>query len=134
MLINIFPQIPDFNPEPVPGGYRTADCQYPYDFAIIAVCIEIFFTRQIIQIVYKIIPLKPEETKSREDRIWSIWTQFSRVPTGVALHQAQLEISRMGRIAADNLQNAVDCFFREGSGPGTAGEGLRRNRQRPQPS
>ena len=111
VLINIFPQIPDFIQSLSPADIGRQIANTHTIFAIIAVCIEIFFTRQIIQIVYKIIPLKPEETKSREDRSLVYMTQFSRVPTGVALHQAQLEISRMGRIAADNLQNAVDCFF-----------------------
>ena len=111
VLINIFPQIPDFIQSLSPADIGRQIANTHTIFAIIAVCIEIFFTRQIIQIVYKIIPLKPEETKSREDRNLVYMTQFSRVPTGVALHQAQLEISRMGRIAADNLQNAVDCFF-----------------------
>lgn len=111
ILINVFPQILTFiqNLSPNDVGRQLANTHTI--FAIIAVCIEIFFTKQIIKLVYKIIPLKPEETKAQEDRNLIYMTQFSKVPTGVALHQAQLEISRMGKIAAENLEDAIDCFF-----------------------
>ncbi len=110
-LINIFPQILDFIQSLSPNDIGRQIANTHTIFAIIAVCIEIFFTRQIIQLVYKIIPLKPEETKAQEERTLIYMTQFSKVPTVVALHQAQLEITRMGRIAADNLQDAINCFF-----------------------
>ena len=111
VLINVFPQILDFiqNISPNDLGRQVANTHT--FFAIIAVCIEIFFTKQIIKLVYKIIPMKPEETRSKEDRNLIYMTQFSKVPTSVALHQAQLEISRMGRIAAKNLEDSIDCFF-----------------------
>ena len=112
VLINVFPQILTFiqNLSPNDPGRQVANTHTI--FAIIAVCIELFFTKQIIAIVYKIIPLKPEETRATEDRSLVYMTQFSQVPTGVALHQAQLEISRMGNIAAENLETSVDCFFK----------------------
>lgn len=117
VLINVFPQILNAIQSLSPNDIGRQIANTHTIFAIIAVCIEIFFTRQIIQLVYRIIPLKPEETRAQEDRSLIYMTQFSRVPTGIALHQAQLEISRMGRIAADNLQDAVNCFFqRDASG------------------
>lgn len=111
VLINVFPQILTFiqNLSPNDPGRQIANTHTI--FAIIAIVIELFFTKQIIQIVYKIIPLKPEETKAQEGRSLIYMTQFSKVPTSVALHQAHLEISRMGKIAADNLENAINCFF-----------------------
>lgn len=111
VLINIFPQILDFIQSLSPNDIGRQIANTHTIFAIIAVCIEIFFTRQIIQLVYKIIPLKPEETKAQEERTLIYMTQISRVPAIVALHQAQLEIARMGRIAAENLQDAIECFF-----------------------
>ena len=37
--------------------------------------------------------------------------QITKVPPTVALHQAQLEITRMGHIAEENLRCALDGFF-----------------------
>lgn len=37
--------------------------------------------------------------------------QLNNIPVSVALHQTQREICRMGRIAANNLNNAIKCFF-----------------------
>ncbi len=80
-------------------------------FAITAVLIEIFFTKQIIKLTYKLIPLSSEETKAKEDRALMYMTKNTKIPTIVVLRQAQMEITRLGNIAADNLQDALDCFF-----------------------
>lgn len=111
VLINVFPQFLRFiqNLSPYDPGRQIANTHTI--FAILAVVIEIFFTKHIIRLVYRIIPLKPEETRAMEDRNLLYMTQYEQIPTGVALHQAQLEISRMGRISFDNFRNAMDCFF-----------------------
>ncbi|MEI3340650.1 MAG: Na/Pi cotransporter family protein [Eubacterium sp.] len=110
-IINIFPMFLDFIQGLSPNDIGRQIANTHSIFAIIAVVIEVFFTKQIIKLSYKIIPLKPEETRAQEDRSLIFMNQISNIPSGVALHQAQLEISRMGKIAADNLKCSLDCFF-----------------------
>ncbi|QFJ53882.1 Na/Pi cotransporter family protein [Pseudobutyrivibrio xylanivorans] len=80
-------------------------------FAIIAVCIIFPFTDWIIKLTYMFIPELPEETRAAEDRKLVFMSQVSNVPANMAIHQAQLEAARMGAIAAENFEKAIDCFF-----------------------
>ena len=80
-------------------------------FAIIAVCIIFPFTDYIIKLTYMFIPKLPEETRAAEDRQLVFMTQVNNVPPNMAIHQAQLEAARMGAIAAENFEKAIDCFF-----------------------
>ena len=80
-------------------------------FAILAVCIIFPFTDWIIKLTYMFIPELPEETRAAEDRKLVFMTQMGNVPPNMAIHQAQLEAARMGAIAAENYEKAIDCFF-----------------------
>ncbi len=112
VIINVFPRILLWIQALSPNDIGRQIANTHTIFAIIAVVIEFFFTKQIIALTYKIIPKKPEETQTEEDRSLVYMTGTSHsVPTSVVLRQAQLEITRMGRIAADNLRDALSCFF-----------------------
>ncbi len=111
ILINVFPQFLTFIQSLSPNDVGRQIANTHTIFAILAVVIELFFTKQIIALTYKLIPLKPEETKTQEDRSLVYLTPINKIPTIVVLRQAQLEITRMGRIAADNLQDSISCFF-----------------------
>ncbi len=80
-------------------------------FAILAVCVIFPFTDWIIRLTYAFIPELPEETRAAEDRQLVFMTQVNNVPPNMAIHQAQLEAARMGAIAAENFEHAIDCFF-----------------------
>lgn len=80
-------------------------------FAFIAVLIIFPFTDYIIKLTYMFIPELPEETRAAEDRQLVFMTQVNNVPPNMAIHQAQLEAARMGAIAAENFEKAIDCFF-----------------------
>lgn len=80
-------------------------------FAIIAVILMLPFTDNIIKLTYRLIPEKADESRASEDRRLIYMNQMSNVPANMAIHQAQLETARMGRIAAENLEKAIDCFF-----------------------
>ncbi len=80
-------------------------------FAIIAVICIFPFTDYIIKLTYMFIPELPEETRAAEDRQLVFMTQVNNVPPNMAIHQAQLEAARMGAIAAENFEHAIDCFF-----------------------
>ena len=79
-------------------------------FALLTVIILLPFTTYIVRLSQKIIREKPEETQKLKDR-QLVYMQDGNIPPAVALHQAQLEITRMGRFAAQNLRTAIDCFF-----------------------
>ena len=80
-------------------------------FAIVAVLIIFPFTDYIIKLTYMFIPELPEETRAAEDRKLVFMTQVGNIPPNMAIHQAQLEAARMGAIAAENFEKAIDCFF-----------------------
>ena len=80
-------------------------------FAILAVVVLFPFTDYIIKLTYMFIPELPEETRAAEDRQLIFMTQVNNVPPNMAIHQAQLEAARMGAIAAENFEHAIDCFF-----------------------
>lgn len=110
-LINIFPiiltGIQSLSPNDI--GRQLANTHTI--FAIIAVLVELPFTGKLIWLAEKIVPVLPEENQQMEDRSLVYMTQLTKVPAPVALRQTQREITRMGHIAADNLQRALDCFF-----------------------
>ncbi len=112
VIINVFPRLLVWIQALSPYDIGRQIANTHTIFAIIAVVIEFFFTKQIIALTYKIIPKKPEETQTEEDRALVYMDQTSKtIPASIVLTQAQLEITRMGRIAADNLQEALSCFF-----------------------
>jgi len=80
-------------------------------FALIAVVCIFPITDYIIKLTYAFIPELPEETRAAEDRQLVFMTQVNNVPPNMAIHQAQLEAARMGAIAAENFEKAIDCFF-----------------------
>ena len=80
-------------------------------FAILAVLIEFPFAGKICTLSEKIIPLLPSENKKIADRKLMYMTQTGDLPSSVALYHARMEISRLGKIARDSLQSAIECFF-----------------------
>jgi phosphate:Na+ symporter len=112
ILINIFPGILQFiqNMSPADIGRQVANTHTI--FAIVAVLIEMPFAGRIVSLSQKIIPVRPEEARKLEDRkLQYMIAQPGDLIPAVAIKQARLEISRMGTLARDNLQLAVDAFF-----------------------
>jgi phosphate:Na+ symporter len=112
VLINIFPGILQFiqNMSPADIGRQVANTHTI--FAIVAVLIEMPFAGRIVSLSQKIIPVRPEEARKLEDRkLQYMIAQPGDLIPAVAIKQARLEISRMGTLARDNLQLAVDAFF-----------------------
>lgn len=118
VLINVFPVILKWicalSPDDV--GRQVANTHTI--FAILAVIIEYPFTNQIIRLSEKIIPVLPEEDELVRDRSLLFMTKITAgangltgAPASLAVSQAHREIARMGRIAAKNLQVAIECFF-----------------------
>ncbi len=110
-LINIFPQITDFICKMSPGDIGRQIANTHTIFALVAVIALAPFSNLIIKISEKLIPVLPEETEKLADRELKYMTLNQNLPSPVALHQAQMEIARMGRLAAKNLRQALECFF-----------------------
>ena len=110
-LINIFPVILQGIQSLSPGDVGRQVANTHTIFAIIAVLIELPFSRKIVELSQKIIPVKEEEARKVEDRKLQYMIEQGDLIPAVAIKQARLEISRMGKLARDNLQMAVDSFF-----------------------
>jgi phosphate:Na+ symporter len=112
VLINIFPGILRFIQSMSPADIGRQVANTHTIFAIVAVLIEMPFAGRIVSLSQKIIPVLPEEARKLEDRkLQYMIAQPGDLIPAVAIKQARLEISRMGKLARDNLQLAVDSFF-----------------------
>ncbi|MBQ5986081.1 MAG: Na/Pi cotransporter family protein [Clostridia bacterium] len=80
-------------------------------FAIFAVLVMLPFSNLIIKLTYATLPLLPEEQRTKEDRRLVYLAGTEKMVPAVAIHQAKLEVNRMGKIARDNLAAAIAYFF-----------------------
>lgn len=111
ILIAIFPQILTAIQSLSPNDIGRQIANTHTMFAIIAVIIELPFMKYLVKIVERLIPVLPEENERMMDRSLQYMINVKKMPTSIALRQTQLEIARMGRIAAKNLRESVECFF-----------------------
>jgi len=111
LLINLIPAFPRFIQNLTPGSIGHQIANTHTIFAVLAVIIEFPMAKLICKLSEKIIPILPSESKVTEDRKLEYLVQTERMPSSVVMHQARLEIVRMGRIVMDVLKSAVNCFF-----------------------
>lgn len=111
VLIAIFPAGLDLIQSLSPNDIGRQIANTHTIFAIVSVLIMLPFTKVIVALSRKMLPVKPEEVDSAEDRKLMFMNQTGDVPPAMALDQAHREIVRMGTFARDNLQRALDCFF-----------------------
>ena len=111
ILITIFPQILTLIQKITPNdvGHQIANTHTL--FAIFAVIIMLPFTDWIVKLSQKLIPQKEDEIRRINDRKLQFMTFTSTALPSIALIQARKEIGRMGRIAHENLETAISCFF-----------------------
>ena len=111
LLINLIPGFLSLVQNLTPGSISHQVANTHTIFAILAVLIELPFAGMIVGLSQKVIPLLPEESKKLEDRKLHYMTERTDVPSSVALYQARMEIARMGHIAKDSMQDAIESFF-----------------------
>ncbi|MBQ7455310.1 MAG: Na/Pi cotransporter family protein [Clostridia bacterium] len=80
-------------------------------FAIFSVLAVLPFSQLIVKLSLRTIPLLPSEQRAKEDQRLVYLVNAERNVPSVALHQASLEVNRMGEMARDNLANALRYFF-----------------------
>ena len=111
LLINLFPSVLTWirNLTPDSIGHQVANTHTI--FAIVSVLLELPFAGYIVKLSEKIIPIRPEESRSKENRQLVYMVQKGELPSSVALQQARLEIARMGEMAYGCLKDAAESFF-----------------------
>ncbi|MCR4673550.1 MAG: Na/Pi symporter, partial [Lachnospiraceae bacterium] len=110
-LITIFPQILDFICSLSPGDIGRQVANTHTLFAITAVLIMLPFSDKIVALTEKIIPVLPEETRSKEEMQLLYMVEAKNTLPSVTIAQAVKELERMGKMARDNLETSVECFF-----------------------
>ncbi len=111
ILINIFPQILTFIQNLSPNDICRQIANTHTFFAITAVVVLFPVSKYIAQMTELLIPVLPEETRSRQERqlIYMVGT-LNTLPS-VTIRQAMLECERLGKIARDNLKDAIQAFY-----------------------
>ena len=81
-------------------------------FAIFAVLVIAPFSSLLVKASQKTLPLLPAEQQALEDRqLKYLSTVGVKSVPAVAMRQAALEVVRMGRMARENLETAMEYFF-----------------------
>ena len=113
ILLFIFPQILTIIKSLSPGNVARQIANTHTIFAIFAVLVMLPFSDKIVKLTQTLLPPKPEESRTGEERKLLYMTQTGTIPSAVAVSQAHREITRMGEIASRNLKTAVKCFFEQ---------------------
>ena len=113
ILLFIFPQILTVIKSLSPGNVARQIANTHTIFAIFAVLVMLPFSDKIVKLTQTLLPLKPEESRTGEERKLLYMTQTGTIPSADAVSQAHREITRMGEIASRNLKTAVKCFFEQ---------------------
>jgi phosphate:Na+ symporter len=80
-------------------------------FAIFAVLVLLPFSDYIVKLSQKIIPQRADEVRVMEEKKLHYMTKMKNIPSSIVVTQTKQEISRMGKIAYDNLKLSIEYFF-----------------------
>ena len=111
LLIAIFPSVLSLIENLSPNDIGRQIANTNTIFAIVAVLIATPISNAFIKIAERIIPIEEEEQELKKDRTLQYMININKLPAGVAVKQAQKEITKMGRVASKNLHRAIECFF-----------------------
>lgn len=111
LVIAVFPRVLTWIQAISPNDVARQVANTHTFFAIFAVLALLPFSKWIIKLTYLTLPLLPEEQRQKEDRRLVFLAGTEKMVPAVAIHQAKLEVNRMGKIARDNLAAAIDYFF-----------------------
>lgn len=111
VIVSLFPQPLHLIQALSPGDIARQIANTHTIFAIFAVLVELPFAEYIVKLAEKIIPVQEEETRKSKDQRLVYLNSLDSLPAAVALGQAQLEVSRMGQFALENLRTSIEYFF-----------------------
>ena len=80
-------------------------------FAITAALVALPLQPLFLRLTHMVLPPLPEETRLKEQKSLAYLEHMEKYPDSVAIHEAQLEVNRMGSFARENLGLALDYFF-----------------------
>ena len=110
-LVSLFPGIKDLIKSLSPDNVARQIANTHTLFAIFSVLVVMPFTDQIVKLSKLIVPLSESELLQTTSFELQYLLQTEKIPEGLLMDQALLEVSRMGRLACDNLKLAVRSFF-----------------------
>ncbi len=111
LVITIFPRVLTWIKALSPNDIARQVANTHSIFAIIAVILMLPFSEGIIKLTYLTLPLLPEEQRQKEERQLIYLASTEKIVPAVAVHQAKLEVNRMGKIARSNLAASLEYFF-----------------------
>ena len=111
-LVLLVPAVTDWIRALSPGDIARQVANTHTIFATLAVLVIGPFASQIVRLTELTLPLKKSEQQVLEDRKLIYLSVFNnKTIPAVAMRQAKLEVERMGKIARDNLADAIRFFF-----------------------
>lgn len=115
-VVLVFPGVLEWIKALSPGDVARQVANTHTIFAIFAVLALFPFAEQIVKLSRLSVPLKESEQQVLEERRLLFLTNIGKdsIPA-VAMRQALLEVNRMGKIARDNLERALEFFFNPGN-------------------
>lgn len=108
-LLLIFPQILSWISSLSPDIARQVANAHTI-FAVFSAIVLLPVSHLIVKIVEHLVPYTSAETRRTQEHRLIYLQQTDRIPAAFAVRQAQLEISRMGHIALENLRIACRCM------------------------
>ena len=110
-LILLFPKILTAIQSLSPGDVARQVANTHTLFAITAAMIALPMQPLFLRLTHLVFPLLPEETRLKEQKSLAYLAHMEKYPDSVAIHEAQLEVNRMGNFARENLGIAIEYFF-----------------------
>ena len=110
-LVTFVPQITQFIQSLSPNDVGRQVANTHTFFAIFAVLIMLPFSEKIVKLTEKLIPVLPEETRSKKEMQLIYMVDVKNTVPSVVIAQAIKELKRLGKLSRDNLEAAVECFF-----------------------
>ncbi len=110
-LVTVFPQILDFICALSPNDVGRQVANTHTLFALFSVIVMLPFSEKIVHLSEMIIPVLPEENRSRKEMQLLYMVETENTLPSVLIAQAVKEVERLGKIARDNLEDSVECFF-----------------------
>ena len=113
-LILLFPKILTAIQSLSPGDVARQVANTHTLFAITAALIALPMQPLFVRLTHLVFPPLPEETRLKEQKSLAYLAHMEKYPDSVAIHEAQLEVNRMGNFARENLGIAIEYFFNPG--------------------
>ena len=111
VVINIFPGVLSAIRRLSPHSIGRQIANTHTLFAIFAVVALLPFTDHIVALSRRTLPLLPSERRAMEDKKLVYLVNAEQSVPAVAMRQAQMEVDRMGKLARENLADALRYFF-----------------------